>query len=187
MDDDEHADLPDVSAIDPENEAIRRQGQEQIQDLLATSYPNVTLLKIREVLEKLAQVMERLATGVRFVGAFTVLAGIVILGGAVSAGTVRRGREIALLKTLGMTRKGVIAMLATEYALLGAVAGVIGTAGGVVLSWVVLTRGMELNWHFQLPPTALAVVASIVLTAATGIAASWTALRKRPVEVLRSE
>jgi ABC-type lipoprotein release transport system permease subunit len=38
-----------------------------------------------------------------------------------------------------------------------------------------------------LPPTALAVVASIVLTAATGIAASWAALRKRPVEVLRSE
>ena len=161
--------------------------EQQIQDLLATSYPNVTLLKIREVLEKLAQVMERLATGVRFVGAFTVLAGIVILGGAVSAGTVRRGREIALLKTLGMTRKGVIAMLATEYALLGAVAGVIGTAGGVVLSWVVLTRGMELDWHFQLPPTALAVVASIVLTAATGIAASWIALSKRPVEVLRSD
>ena len=78
-------------------------------------------------------------------------------------------------------------MLATEYALLGAVAGVIGTAGGVVLSWVVLTRGMELDWHFQLPPTALAVVASIVLTAATGIAASWTALSKRPVEVLRSD
>jgi putative ABC transport system permease protein len=161
--------------------------EQQIQDLLATSFPNVTLLKIREVLEKLAQVMERLATGVRFVGAFTVLAGIVILGGAVSAGTVRRGREIALLKTLGMTRKGVIAMLATEYALLGAVAGVIGTAGGVVLSWVVLTRGMELTWHFQLPPTALAVVASIVLTAATGIAASWAALSKRPVEVLRSD
>ncbi|MEE9562856.1 MAG: FtsX-like permease family protein [Thermoanaerobaculia bacterium] len=161
--------------------------EQQIQDLLATGYPNVTLVKIREVLEKLAQVMERLATGVRFVGAFTVLAGIVILGGAVSAGTVRRGREIALLKTLGMTRRGVIAMLATEYALLGAVAGVIGTAGGVVLSWVVLTRGMELSWHFQLPPTALAVVASIVLTAATGIAASWAALSKRPVEVLRSE
>jgi putative ABC transport system permease protein len=161
--------------------------EQQIQDLLATSFPNVTLLKIRELLEKLAQVMERLATGVRFVGAFTVLAGIVILGGAVSAGTVRRGREIALLKTLGMTRKGVIAMLATEYALLGAVAGVIGTAGGLVLSWMVLTRGMELDWHFQLPPTALAVVASIVLTAATGIAASWTALRKRPVEVLRSD
>jgi putative ABC transport system permease protein len=161
--------------------------EQQIQDLLATSFPNVTLLKIRELLEKIAHVMERLATGVRFVGAFTVLAGIVILGGAVSAGTVRRGREIALLKTLGMTRKGVIAMLATEYALLGAVAGVIGTTGGVVLSWVVLTRGMELDWHFQLPPTALAVVASIVLTAATGIAASWTALRKRPVEVLRGE
>jgi putative ABC transport system permease protein len=109
--------------------------EQQIQDLLATSFPNVTLLKIRELLEKLAQVMERLATGVRFVGAFTVLAGIVILGGAVSAGTVRRGREIALLKTLGMTRKGVIAMLATEYALLGAVAGVIGTAGGLRWRW----------------------------------------------------
>jgi RNA polymerase sigma-70 factor (ECF subfamily) len=34
MDDEEHAELPDVSAIDPEKEAIRSQGQEEIQDLL---------------------------------------------------------------------------------------------------------------------------------------------------------
>jgi RNA polymerase sigma-70 factor, ECF subfamily len=34
MDDEEHAELPDMSAIDPEEEAVRRQGQDQIHDLL---------------------------------------------------------------------------------------------------------------------------------------------------------
>jgi RNA polymerase sigma-70 factor, ECF subfamily len=34
MDDEEHAELPDMSAIDPEKEAVRRQGQDQIHDLL---------------------------------------------------------------------------------------------------------------------------------------------------------
>jgi len=34
MDDEEHAELPDFSAVDPEKEAVRRQGQDQIHDLL---------------------------------------------------------------------------------------------------------------------------------------------------------
>ncbi len=86
-----------------------------------------------------------------------------------------------------MTRGGVIGMLATEYLLLGAVAGLIGAAGGLLLAYIVLTRGMELSWIWRLQPVAVAVAASVVLTAITGIAATWPALSKRPLEVLRSE
>ena len=52
--------------------------------------------------------LDRIGLAVRFLGGFTVLAGIAILAGAVSAGSARRGREVALLKTLGMTRRGVV-------------------------------------------------------------------------------
>lgn len=161
--------------------------EQRIQDRLATSFPNVTLFRIRELLEKVAGVVTRLAAGVRFLGSFAMLAGIVILGGAVSAATVRRGREIALLKTLGMTRIGVAGMLAVEYGLLGLVAGLVGTGGGSLLAWAVLTRGMEMSWSLQPAVLLLALVATILLTAATGIAASGRALRLRPIEVLRSE
>jgi putative ABC transport system permease protein len=163
-------------------------GSEQhLQDQLAASYPNVTMLRIREILEKILGVMRRIGLAIRFLGAFTVLAGIAILAGAVSAGSARRGREVALLKTLGMTRRGVAATFAVEYALIGLVAGAIGAAGAAVLAQGVVTRGFELTWSFEPGPLALAILVSIILTVLAGLAASFRALERRPIEVLRSE
>jgi putative ABC transport system permease protein len=166
---------------------LPRSGEQRLQDLLAAEYPNVTLLRIREILEKILNVLRRISLGIRFLGGFTVVAGIAILAGAISAGSVRRGREVALLKTLGMTRRGVAAAFAVEYALVGLVAGVIGAVGGTVLAWGVVTRGFEIPWRFSSLSLAVALASSVALAVLAGLAASFRALQRRPIEVLRAE
>ncbi|MFP5288624.1 MAG: ABC transporter permease [Thermoanaerobaculia bacterium] len=166
---------------------LPRGSEQKVQDALAAAYPNVTLIRVREVLEKIAGVLERIGVGIRFLGGFTVLAGIAILGGAVSAGSARRGREVALLKTLGMTRPGVAGAFAVEYALIGLVAGLIGAMGAVVLAYMVVTRGFELEWELQTWPVAVALGGAVLLAVGAGLAASLRALERRPIEVLRTE
>jgi len=161
--------------------------EQDIQDRLAAGFPNVTLLKIRDVLERLATVLSYLASGVGFIGGFTAIAGIVILAGGVSADSVRRRQHIALLKTLGMTQRGISAMLAVEFAVVGVVAGVIGAAGGSLLSWAVLTRGLTLEWRLQPATLVGALAATLLLTATTGILSSRKALRQPPAAVLRGD
>ncbi len=164
------------------------EGSEQrLQDRLVAGFPNVTLIRIREILDKVVAVLGQAGLGVRLLGAFTIAAGILILAGVVSAGSIRRGREVALLKTLGMTRGGVVAVYAVEYGLVGLVAGVIGTVGGGLVSWAVLTHWMGIPWE---PPTtilAVSVFGTVLLAVVAGIAASTSALTRRPVEVLRNE
>jgi len=163
-------------------------GREQaLQDRLAAEVPNVTMLKVREIVEKVATLMERLGTGIRLLGGFAITAGIAILAGAVGASASRRGREVALLKTLGATRRGVVAIFAVEFALIGLVAGMIGTAGGAVLAWAVLTRTMEITWTWRPLVLAAAPFATIALSVIAGIAASIGPLRRRPIEVLRAD
>jgi putative ABC transport system permease protein len=166
---------------------VPRGTEQRVQDLLAASYPNVTLLRIREILDKIIQVMARIGLGIRFLGGFTVLAGIAILAGAISAGSLRRGREVALLKTLGMTRRTVLGTFAVEYALIGLVAAVIGAVGGTLLSWGVLRRGFDLTWSFQPLPFTIAILGAVLLAVAAGVAASTRALERRPIEVLRDQ
>jgi putative ABC transport system permease protein len=161
--------------------------EQQIQDALAARFPNVTLIRTREVLEKVARVLGRLGTGVRFLGGFTVVAGMIILAGAVSAGAVRRGREIALLKTLGSTRGEIASSFLVEHSLLGLVAGITGVVGGSLLARAVVTRGFELSWEPQPMILITALIATVGLTALTSVAAGWSALRRRPMEVLRTE
>ncbi len=162
-------------------------GEQRVQDLLAARYPNVTVLKLREILEKVVKMLRRISLGIRFLGGFTVAAGIAILAGAISASAGRRGREVALLKTLGMTRRGVAASFAVEYALIGLVAGIIGTVGATVLAWAVVTEGFEMRWEFPVLPLLIAIFGSIALTIAAGLASSARALERRPIEVLRNE
>ena len=162
------------------------QPQEQpLQNRLAARYPNVTLLKIREVLEKVTGILEQLGNGIRFLGAFTVLAGIAILAGAVSAGAVRRGRQVALFKTLGMTRAQVISVFAVEYALIGLVAGVLGTVGAGVMAWVVIRFGFQIPWAWNPGTLVAGLAATVILSVTAGLAASARALAVRPLSVLR--
>jgi putative ABC transport system permease protein len=162
-------------------------GEQRVQDMLAAAYPNVTVLRIRELLEKVGKVLNRISLGVRFLGGFTVLAGIAILAGAIGASSARRSREVALLKTLGMTRRGIATHFAVEYALIGLVAGAIGVCGATALAWAVVTRGFNLTGRLEPLPLALGIVASAALTVAAGLAASVRALQRRPIEVLRTE
>ncbi|MFQ5701526.1 MAG: FtsX-like permease family protein, partial [Acidobacteriota bacterium] len=128
----------------------------------------------------------KIGWGVRVVGGFTILAGIVILAGVVGAGSVRRAREVALLKTLGMTRHGVIAVFSVEYALIGLVAGTIGACGSGLVSWIVLTQAMDTPWSFHPAPYLAAVAGCVGLAVVAGIATSAGPLSRRPIEVLRT-
>ena len=86
-----------------------------------------------------------------------------------------------------MTRRGVVAVFSVEYALIGLVAGAIGSTGGGVLAWAVLTRGMDTPWTLRPAAFAIALGATVALSVLAGIAASLGALSRRPIDVLRTE
>ena len=156
-----------------------------LQNELAASFPNVTILRVRPMLEKLAALLERIALGVRLLGSFTILTGLVILAGAVGTTALRRAREAALLKALGVTRGGVRRLFAWEYALTGLVAGTLGAAGALALSWAFLEFLAELEPDLPLWALPVAALASATLAVLSGLAASAKALRARPLETLR--
>jgi len=157
-----------------------------VQNDLATDYPNVTMLRIRPILEKIAGVLARIAVGVRALGAFTILTGLVILAGAVGTTALRRRREAAILKALGITRGGVTALFAIEYALTGLVAGTIGATGALLLAWAFLVHLVNLEAQLPLATVPIAALAAALLATGSGLAASARALQARPIETMRS-
>jgi putative ABC transport system permease protein len=160
---------------------------QSLQDALAADYPNISVIRVREILERVRAALESIGLGVRLLGGFTVLAGLAILAGAVSAGALRRRREVALLKTLGMTRAQVALAHGTEHALVGAVAGLLGAAGGTALAYGVVTVVLELEWTGAGAAPLLTVAGAAALAAVAGLAASLRPLSVTPAAVLRSE
>ena len=166
---------------------LPREGLSRVQSEVVRAFPNVTVVHIRDVMDKVMVVLGNLALAVRSLGAFTVVAGVIVLGGTVAATQARRAREVALLKTVGMTRKDVAAVFAIEYALTGLVASVVGIAAGALLAWGVVAQWMELPWDLRAGEVALAAGVTVALAIVAGLAASAKALAAKPVEVLRAE
>jgi putative ABC transport system permease protein len=167
------------------NGRLEPAAEQRAQDRLAAVAPGVTMIRIRPVLERILELAGRAAFGIRVLGSFTILAGLAILAGAVGASTVRRARETALLKALGVTRAGVAGLLAVEYGLCGLVAGAVGAGGAAALAvgFLVQVAGVEAPIPWLLVPGA--ALGCAALAAGCGLVASARALSARPVEVLR--
>ena len=159
--------------------------EQELQDRLVVAYPNVTLLRVRPILERIAAFLGRLALGVRLLGGFTILTGVAILFGSVAATQVRRAREAALWKVLGVTRLGVVALFATEFGLCGLVAGFLGGCGAFALAWGFLELILELPARLPAASVLLASLGCAALAIVAGVAASGRALAARPLESLR--
>ncbi|MFT7669084.1 MAG: putative ABC transport system permease protein [Planctomycetota bacterium] len=164
---------------------LQADSEQPLQNKLVADFNNVTLLRLRPMLEKVAGIMERIALGVRSLGLISVVAGLAILCGTVAAGGLRRKREIALQKTLGMTRMGVAIYLGVEYAMIGGVAGLCGASAAYLLSWGFLHELMAFDPQLPWSWLPAFVLASALLATCCGLLSSARALAVRPALSLR--
>lgn len=154
---------------------------------LARQFPNVSVIDGREMLTAIKSVVDNVTLAVTVVGSLVVVSGLLILVGAVAMTKFRRVYEAAILKTLGATRRIIATMLLLEYAVLGALAGVLGAVGAAALTWA-LSR-FAFNMPFRSPTALLAggVLACGTAVALVGVAASWDVLQRRPLATLRGQ
>jgi putative ABC transport system permease protein len=159
--------------------------EQALQDQLATGYPNISVLRVHQLIERAAALFEQAALAVRLLGGFAIVTGLLVLTGAVAASQLRRAREAALLKVLGLTRLRVIAMFATEYALLGAVSGLIAVLGAYTLAALFTRAVLELDTPPSLAVCAIGFIGTIVFSLGAGLLASARALNVPPLAVFR--
>ena len=164
----------------PEAEAL-------VERALVREFPQVTTVRVREALGRVAELMGSIAAAARGVGGVTLLSGALVLAGAVAAGHRRRTYESVVLKVLGVRRRDVILVHAAEFALLGLVTGCMAAAAGTLTAWGVTTQVLEQDWTF-LPGTVAGTVGfCIVLTLSLGLTGTWRALGESAAPHLRNE
>jgi putative ABC transport system permease protein len=116
------------------------------------------------------------------IGLFDVLALIAVVIGALGIvntlgiGISERVREIAILRSHGMTVGQVQAMVVTEAAIMGAVAGVLAVATGLIVAAMLVSSGASAELAAGLrPPWGLLLAVILVGTAVAALAGLYPA------------
>jgi putative ABC transport system permease protein len=169
-----------TTRVDPPEEV-------SLQRATVAAFPNVSAINIRAVLDSVTQVVDRISLVIRFMAALSILAGAVVLAGALAATRFRRIYEAMIFKAMGATRRVLDSTFAVEYALLGAAAGVIGAGLAVGLAWGVGHWILDVKWLFQPVAIVWGIGATIVGTVLVGFLSTYRILGQKPLPVLRRE
>jgi len=110
-----------------------------------------------------------------------------ILVGAVAVTKFQRVYEAAIYRTLGASTRLLVSMTAIEYGVLGLLAGLLGAAGALGLSWAVVTRLFQIDWHPAPGLLGAGVVLTGLVVCLVGVAASADVLLRKPLGTLRNE
>lgn len=165
---------------DPEREA-------GIETAVAAAFPNVTTIRVRDVLETVNGFLGKLGLAIRMTAGIAIIAGTLVLAGAVAAGHRRRVYDSVVLKVLGATRRRIMGTLLLEYGLLGLVTALIASVIGSIAAWAVVTEVMKFEFSFDPFAVAGAAIIAIAVTLALGFYGTWRALGQKAAPLLRNE
>ncbi|MGJ8546446.1 MAG: ABC transporter permease [Sulfitobacter sp.] len=153
---------------------------------LASQFPNITAIRVRDAIDRVAAVLAGIAAATSYGAGATLITGFLVLIGAAATSAEARTHEAALLKTLGATRTSIAASFALRAGLLGLAAGCIALLAGILGGWAVCTYVMESDFTIIWPNALLIITGGILATLLAGLGFSLRALNARPARILRA-
>ena len=156
-----------------------------LQKAAAHDFPAIAGLRVREALETLQGLVDKLAVAIRSASGVALSTSVLVLAGALAANRRTRIYDSVVLKILGATRGRLLAVFLIEYALLGAATAAFGLAAGAAAAYVIVTRIMLLDFAFSWPAALGAAFAALLLTVALGLIGAWRILGQKPAAFLR--
>jgi putative ABC transport system permease protein len=158
----------------------------RLQRSIVETYPNVSIIDVTELLQRVRRLLGNVSLAVTFIGGFVLFSGVLILIGSVAMTRYQRAYEAALLKTLGATRRTVLTIVVAEYGLLGLIAGLIGSVAALILSYGVARFLFEIPWEFMPAVIVLGITGTVALVVIVGILSSLQSVSRKPLGVLRA-
>jgi putative ABC transport system permease protein len=155
--------------------------------IMASDFPNVTIIRVKEALSTMRNVLNNLGLGIRAMSLVTMLAGILVLAGAMASGHRARVYDAVVMKVLGATRGRILLAFALEYALMGLGAALIAAAAGSLAAYGLIVGAMQSEFIFLPLTLASTVLGAVFLTVTLGLLGTYRALGAPAAPVLRSQ
>jgi len=160
-------------------------GNVALLNALVKEFPNFLLIDVAQVLGQVKTMIDQVSNAVQFVFLFTLLAGLVVLYAAIASSHDERLYQATIMRALGASRAQLARATLAEFAVIGALSGLIAAAGANALGYALAHRVMNIGYGFSLTVWMVGVVGSIVGIVLAGHLGTRQALQVSPLRVLR--
>lgn len=159
--------------------------QRQSLGQLVRQFPNITLIDVDTVMQRVRGIMDRVSLAVEFIFLFTILAGLAVLYAAIQANQDERRYENAVLRTLGARKRTLLFGLLAEFTLLGALSGLLAGLSATSLAWLLALSVFKFDYTFDISVALTGLVAGIVIVVVAGMLGTRSVMTHPPIRTLR--
>jgi putative ABC transport system permease protein len=152
---------------------------------LVRRFPSVSVFDLDELLTQVRSVIDKAILAVQSVFLFTLFAGLMVLLAAVQATRDERRYESAMLRTLGASRGVVFQGVAAEFVVLGALAGLLASAGATAVGYLLARQVFDLQYRPDPWIWVIGVVGGALLVGTAGLLAARSVVSHPPMAALR--
>ena len=152
---------------------------------LVREFPNLVVIDVAQVMAQVQHMMDQVAGAVQFVFLFTLAAGLAVLYAAIASTRDEREYEAAVMRVLGARRGQILSLQLAEFALIGALAGLLAAAGASALGYVLAHRLLHVPYVNSPWIWPLGVVSGALGIAAGGPLGVRRVLGAPPLQALR--
>lgn len=157
------------------------------QTAIVKAFLNVSMIDLKLILKVLDELLSKIGFVIRFMTAFSMATGWIVLIASVMISKNQRLQESILLRTLGASRKQILTITALEYLFLGVIATATGIILALVGSWALAVFSFNSSFTPNVLPIILMFLIIIILVVLTGVLSSRKVLYRPPLEVLRNQ
>jgi len=159
--------------------------QKQQLGKLVKQYPNITIVDIDTIMQRVRSIMDRVSLAIEFIFLFTVLSGLAVLYAAIQANQDERRFENAVLRTLGARKKTLMLGLIAEFSMLGALAGLLAGVSATSLAWLLSEVVFKFEYQFDISVALSGIVSGVVVVVIAGLLGTRSVLTHPPIQTLR--
>ncbi len=152
---------------------------------LSLKFPNITAIRVRDAIEAVGSIYEKIMLAIRSAGGLTLIAGALVLSGSLISAQRQRIYDSVIFKTIGATRWQIISAHMIEYFSLALFTGIMSLLLGSFCAWVVLTYLFELKFSLSLISSFQVMMLSIIIVIVFGVFGTWRVLTAKSVPYLR--
>ena len=154
---------------------------------VSRDYPSVTALHVQDAIDTFKSVFNRVILAIRAAGGLTLIAGAIVLAGALLTAQRRRIYQAVVLKAVGATRARIVSANLAEYLMLASITAFFAALVGGAAAFVILTYVIDVPFVVSIGSVLEPLALAIALVVVFGGIGTWRVLRAPTARVLRSE
>ncbi|MAR78950.1 MAG: hypothetical protein CMM18_01830 [Rhodospirillaceae bacterium] len=158
---------------------VTKENEVKVYKKITENFPNITIIILKEAILTIMSTLDKISNAATGISALTILVGIFVLAGAISASYDARTYDSIILKVIGASPYYIFRLFLQEFLYLGIVTSIISVVIGIILSWAITTQLIGINFSLSMFSLIYPPILGVLLVSLIGLIGTRKILRSR--------